>query len=95
MSTCNQLILETLGPQAGGFRCSAALAFRGTSAGSFRRKSTKRARILYLPRMQFLLHTCLQKVYKFDASRASHDAPITPNFPFDSSREIAGDYVKK
>ena len=23
------------------------------------------------------------------------DAPITPNFPFNSSREIAGDYVKK
>ena len=24
----------------------------------------------------------------------SDDAPITPNFPFISSREIAGDYVK-
>ena len=25
----------------------------------------------------------------------SHDAPITSNFPFGSSREIVGDYVKK
>ena len=39
--------------------------------------------------------TSLESVGRNEARGACIDAPITPNFPFGSSREIVGDYVKK